>query len=187
MKRLALGLGLTAIAALPLLAQAPPPSNAPADLRSTLQHMHADYVEAFVVSEGFGESRLTPMMRLRWNYDPVGDSGLRIGDVQLIGIARHDPPVVFTSVFQGFEHGQNGPELADRNARRIDAGEAQALLALAGGEQIVSTPEGGGLRVIGPIRARSQCLGCHRDKRAGEMLGALSYRLEPVRLEDGRR
>ncbi len=182
MKRLALGLGLTALAALPLLAQSP--SSAPANLRSTLQRMHADYVEAFVISEGFGESRLTPMMRLRWNYDPVGDSKLRIGDVQLIGIARHDPPVVYSSVFQGFEHGENGPELVDKYARETSAGEAQALLTLTRGEEIVFTPESGGLRVIGPIRARSQCLGCHRDKQEGELLGALSYRLEPVRLEE---
>lgn len=184
MKSLALGLGLTAIAALPLLAQAPP-SPAPANMGSTLQRMHADYVEAFVVSEGFGKSRLTPMMRLRWNYDPVGDSKLRIGDVQLIGVAKHDPPVVYSSVFQGFEHGENGPELVDKYARETNEGEMQALLVLARGEEIVSSPEGGGLRVIGPIRARTQCLGCHRDKHAGELLGALSYRLEPVRLEEG--
>ncbi|KAF1712926.1 hypothetical protein [Pseudoxanthomonas sacheonensis] len=185
MKRLAMGLGLTALVALPLSAQAPSP--APVDLRSALQHMHADYVEAFVVSEGFGESRLTPMMRLRWSYDPVGDSKLRIGDVQLIGIARHDPPVVYSSVFKGFEHGENGPELVDKSARETNAGEAQALLALASGEEIVFTPESGGLRVIGPIRARSQCLDCHRGKQAGELLGALSYRLEPAQLEDERR
>ena len=186
MKKLALWLGLTAVVAPPLLAQAPS-SAMSAGMRSTLQRMHADYVEAFEVSEGFGESRLTPMMRLRWNYDPLGASKLRIGDVQLIGIARHDPPVVYSSIFQGFEHGENGPELGGRHARQTDAGEARALLALAAGEQIVSTPESGGLRVIGPIRARSQCLGCHRDKQAGDLLGALSYRLEPVGLETARK
>jgi mono/diheme cytochrome c family protein len=95
--------------------------------------------------------------------------------------------VVYISVFQGFEHGQNGPELGGRHARQIDAGEARALLALAAGEQIVSTPESGGLRVIGPIRARSQCLGCHRDKQVGDLLGALSYRLEPAWPQNARK
>jgi hypothetical protein len=186
MKKLALGLALTATVALPLLAQAPS-SAMSAEMRSTLQRMHADYVEAFVVSEGFGESRLTPMMRLRWNYDPVGDSQLRIGDVQLIGIARHDPPVVYSSGLQGFGHGENGPELVDRYARETNPGERQALLALARGEQIVSSSESGGLRVIGPIRARSQCLGCHRDKQVGDLLGALSYRLEPAWPQNARK
>ncbi|MGH8026737.1 MAG: hypothetical protein ACREO0_08415 [Pseudoxanthomonas sp.] len=177
---------MAVIATLPLQAQAPPPSPASVDLRSVLQRMHADYVEAFVVSEGFGKSRLTPMMRLRWNRDPIGDSKLRVRDVQLIGIARHDSPVVYISAFQGFEHGEHGPELVDRRPRAINAEETRALLALSEGEKIVSTPEAGGLRVIGPIRARSECLDCHRDKQVGELLGALSYQLEPA-LASGRK
>lgn len=84
MKRLALGLGLAVIAALPLQAQAPPSSLPPPDLRSVLQRIHADYVDAFVVSEGFGKSRLTPMMRLLWRPYPIDHGELRVRDVQLV-------------------------------------------------------------------------------------------------------
>ena len=124
MKRLALALGLAVMAALPLQAQAPPPSPLPPDLRSVLQRIHTDYVDAFVVSEGFGKSRLTPMMRLLWNPYSIDDGELRVRDVQLVGIAKHDPPVVYTSAFQGFEHGENGPELAGLQTRAVNAEEA---------------------------------------------------------------
>ena len=183
MKRLALGLGLAVIAALPLQAQAPPSSLPPPDLRSVLQRIHADYVDAFVVSEGFGKSRLTPMMRLLWRPYPIDHGELRVRDVQLVGIAKHDPPVVYTSVFQGFEHGENGPELAELHTRGVNAEEARALLVLARGEKIVFSTEPGGLRLFGPIHARSECLDCHRNKQAGDLLGAFSYRLEPARLQ----
>ena len=182
MKRLALGLGLAAMAAIPLQAQAPPPSPSLPDLQSVLERIHGDYVEAFVISEGFGKSRLTPMMRLLWNPYPIGDGGLRVREVQLLGIAKHDPPVVYASVFQGFEHGENGPELAGLRTREINADESRVLFALAQGEKVVSSPESGGLRMFGPIRARSECLDCHRTKQAGDLLGAVSYRIEPTRL-----
>ena len=183
MKRLALALGLAVMAALPLQAQAPPTSPALPDLQSVLQRIHSDHVDAFVVSEGFGKSRLTPMMRLRWNPYPIDDGELRVRDVQLLGIAKHAPPVVYTSIFQGFEHGENGPELAGFHTREINADETRALLALARGEKVVSSPEPGGVRLFGPIRARSECLGCHRNKQAGDLLGVFSYRLEPTRLQ----
>jgi hypothetical protein len=34
--------------------------------------------------------------------------------------------------------------------------------------------------VVGPIRAGDECLGCHKNKRAGDMLGAFVYSLQPM-------
>jgi hypothetical protein len=170
---------MAAIMSAPLLAKAPMAPEK-ADLQSLLRGVHEDYVDAFVASEGFGKTRLTPMMRLLGRQDPVGDTGLTVRDVQLIGIAKHDPPVVYESAFQGFQHGEDGPQFFDSRARAVDAEEIHALLALSQGQELVTRPEAGGLRMIGPIRARSECLQCHRGKQVGDLLGAFSYRLEQL-------
>lgn len=62
---------------------------------TSLQAMHADYVRAFVQSDGFGMRRVTPMMLLVQGGSVTLDGQrLRVEDVQLIGTAKHDPPVV---------------------------------------------------------------------------------------------
>ena len=48
---------------------------------------------------------------------------------------------------------------------------------MIGGADIVVDAGPGGERAMGPIRARPDCLACHRDHREGEVLGALSYGL----------
>jgi hypothetical protein len=146
-----------------------------------LLRMHDDFVLAFVQSEGFGKMRITPMMRVMQSYRTSGDPSLWITDVQLIGIARHHPPKVFSSAFQGFQHVEDGaPALPGRTGRPMTAQEAEAVRALESGQRLVVRKEETGLRVTGPIRAADECLGCHKDKRAGDMLGAFVYTLRPL-------
>ena len=57
--------------------------------------MHDDFVLAFIDSKGFGKLRITPMMQVMQRYRTHGERPLWVENLQLIGIAKHDVPVVF--------------------------------------------------------------------------------------------
>ena len=146
-----------------------------------LLRMHDDFVLAFVDSAGFGRTRITPMMRAMQRYRTRGETELWVVDVSLIGIAKHDPPQVFSSAFQGFQHVEAGmPPMPGPKGRPLRPEEQAALRALSAGERLVVRKEDDGLRVTGAIRAADECLGCHKKQRAGDMLGALVYTLRPL-------
>lgn len=146
-----------------------------------LLRMHDDFVLAFVESEGFGMRRITPMMQVMQGYRTRGETPLWVADLQLIGIARHDPPVVFSSAFQGFQHTDEGMAIPSAgDGRPLTEAERADVRALEDGQKLVVQPQGEALRVTGPVRAASECLGCHKDKRAGDLLGAFVYTLRPL-------
>jgi len=165
--------------AMTLAAKSPVPT---ASSWTSVEGMHADYVQAFVESEGFGKARITPMMRLMHGGILVLDGkAMRIGDVQLIGIAKHDPPVVYASGFMAFQHGDTDQRFLPMTAtRRIDAQERVILGSLEKEQVAVTLADTSGPRAFGAIRAGSTCLECHRSKREGDLLGAFVYRLEPT-------
>lgn len=153
-----------------------------------LQAMHADFVKAFVDSEGFGKRRILPMMAQmrRYRFDTVGDSGQCVYEVQLIGIARHDPPVAYASRLMGFQHSDGDSALPMAPpGRGLSSSERQALEVLAEGQALVVQKEAQGKRVIGPIRAQPECLACHKDKQEGDLLGALSYGMGRLEMPQG--
>jgi hypothetical protein len=151
-----------------------------------LLRMHDDFVSAFVESDGFGYARVTPMMRVMHRYRTQGQPSLWVANVELIGIARHDPPVVFASPFQGFLHAPDmpsGSEIAIRprpEGRPLTQAEREAVQALEDGVPLLVHADGDGLRATGPIRARNECLACHKGKREGDLLGAFVYTLRPL-------
>lgn len=152
-----------------------------APAQDELLRMHDEFVLAFVDSEGFGRARVTPVMRVKNNYRTRGETPLWVQDLQLIGIAKHDPPVVFFSVIQGFEHTDEGMAIPSTGeGRPLTEAERADVQALEDGQKLVVQPQGEALRVTGPIRAASECLGCHKDKRAGDLLGAFVYTLRPL-------
>lgn len=145
-----------------------------------LLKMHDRYVLAFVDSRGFGASRLPAMSRLL--HQPVVGTPWFVADLELIGVAKHDPPRAFGGglSMEVFHRPADTMPLERSSGRAITAEERQALHALDAGERLVVVPEGAGLRVTGAIRAGDECLGCHKHERAGDMLGAFVYRLQPV-------
>lgn len=151
-----------------------------------LLRMHDDFVSAFVESDGFGYARVTPMMRLLHGYRTSGEIPLHVADVALVGIAKHDPPVVFASPFQGFLHAPDMPSGSGivvrprPEGRPLTPSEQETLRALEQGVPLRVHADGYGLRATGPIRARSECLACHKGKREGDLLGAFVYTLRPV-------
>ena len=151
-----------------------------------LLRMHDDFVSAFVESDGFGYARVTPMMRVMHRYRVQGQPSLWVANVELIGIARHDPPVVFASPFQGFLHAPDMPSgsgIAVRprpEGRPLTQAEREAVQALEDGVPLRVQADGDGLRATGPIRARGECLACHKGKHEGDLLGAFVYTLRPL-------
>lgn len=154
---------------------------------TSLQDMHADYVKAFVQSDGFGIRRITPMMLLlQGGSITLEGQRLRVEDVQLIGIARHDPPVVYPGGFLKFQHGDAEQEFLTRVATRVVDEREQGILAkLRAGEEVVSQVQAGGIATVGAIRASEACLQCHRNKQVGDLLGAFVYRLAPAQHQAG--
>jgi hypothetical protein len=144
--------------------------------------MHAAYVKAFVQSDGFGIRRVTPMMMLvQGGSLSLEGRRLRVQDVQLIGIAKHDPPVVYPGGLLKFQHGDKDQTFLPVSATRpIDEQERRILASLQQGEEVVSRPHTSGIAAVGAIRATESCLQCHRSRRVGDLLGALVYDLAPA-------
>lgn len=149
---------------------------------TSLQGMHVDYVKAFVQSEGFGFARVTPMMRLVQGGSLMLDSQrLRVEDVQLIGIAKHDPPVVYAGGLLKFQHGDEDQAFLSGDAERpVNEQELRILASLQEGEEVVGQARAGGIAAVGAIRATDACLQCHQSKQVGDLLGAFVYRLVPA-------
>lgn len=151
------------------------------DLMDELWRMHDAYVLAFIDSEGFGQRRLPAMLGLL--HKPVEGTPWFVADLQLIGVAKHDPPRVFGGGFSMdiFHQPNKDVPLTRSRGRAISPEERQALRDLDAGQRLVAHRRGSaGLDVIGAIRAGDECLGCHNNKRAGDLLGAFVYRLEPM-------
>lgn len=149
---------------------------------TSVERMHADYVQAFVESEGFGRARVTPMMMLMHRGILVLDGKpLHVGEVQLVGIAKHDPPVVYANAFMAFQHGDADQRFLPMTAsRHIDGQERLILRGMEQGQEVVTQAGGSETKVLGAIRTTTACLECHRSKREGDLLGAFVYRLEPA-------
>lgn len=142
--------------------------------------MHDEGVLSFINSQGFGKTRLPPMSGIL-HREVEGTRQFIVG-IQLIGIARHNPPRVFSdgmgmSIFHMPDKQDPRPRIA---SRAMTVWERQALRDLDAGQRLVIRREGKHTEVVGPIRAGDECLGCHKNKRAGDMLGALVYSLVPV-------
>lgn len=170
----ACAVGGAAFAAEPVLPESPK--------WTSLTAMHAGYLDAFVHSDGFGMRRISPMMQLMQSGElRLDNQRLRVEDVQMIGIAKHAPPVIHQGGMLKFQHGDKGPELLPEVAQRpLNAQEMEAVRRLQAGERIVSIPASGAASAVGPIRATADCLRCHQNKKEGELLGAFVYTLRPV-------
>ena len=146
-----------------------------------LLRMHDEFVLAFVDSVGFGYTRLPAMSRVI--HKPVEGTGMFVAHLELIGVAKHDPPRVFSNEMSIFHRPDEKTPQPRHAARAMTKEERAALRELDNGKRLVVRPEGKGLRVIGAIRAADECLGCHKRQRAGDMLGAFVYSLQPMAVE----
>jgi hypothetical protein len=99
----------------------------------------------------------------------------QIARLELVSLLKHEVPLAYVS--------KNLPqmdELRDAPIRPLEEFERTALDRLKSDEDVVIDESPDRMRMIGSLRAAKDCLKCHSVQR-GELLGALTYELVPVR------
>jgi len=151
------------------------------------EKMHEYYLAAFNASDSFGDKRLADeKISIDASRRYVGDTYV-LKDLGLIGLAKHKPPkapVVFldkTAADDVIVHRRIDPGSWLHPTRELTMAEQLALDALKQGSELFVEQEGDGQRVVGAVRASDRCLRCHEGSRHGDVLGAFTYRLVPLK------
>jgi hypothetical protein len=175
---------VTASAALLLTASVLAAQNAPiAPPRAqpaweSCEEMHDTYVQRFVSAEGFGLARMrSPVMIDRSGILDLGRTRYTIASLELIGLERREAPVVYVPRMHGMR-----PETLLATLRPPTEFESGALGALRAGRDIAIADGDppGVMRCVGALRTQASCMRCHQEKKAGDLLGAFTYRLKAV-------
>lgn len=156
----------------PLTAAAPP------QIWESREEMHDDYVRRFESAAGFGMSRmLRPPMLDRSGTLETGRSRYSIEAIELVGHLQTDAPTVYVPI------SHDAALRSSFGSRDLTNFEKSALAKLTAGNQLVGTEDdgsGGTLAVVGALRAKETCLKCHGSRKAGDLLGAFTYRLRRI-------
>ncbi len=99
---------------------------------------------------------------------------LRVDHVLLIGILKHEQPVVYLT-----EKLPSMDKIHLEKTRPLDLFEQAGLASLRDGEDLHIASKDAAFRMIGALRATKTCQKCH-DAETGDLLGAFSYTLRPV-------
>ena len=139
--------------------------------------MHDDYVRRFESAAGFGMSRmLRPPMLDRGGTLDTGRSRYAIEALELVGHLQTDAPAAYVPA------AHDASLRLSFDSRALTSFETTALAALRAGNQLVSNDDGSGgaQAVMGALRAKESCLKCHGSRKAGDLLGAFTYRLRRI-------
>jgi hypothetical protein len=101
-----------------------------------------------------------------------------IKTLDLVGLVKYNHPVVYVS-----EKLPDMKKLKGVPTRLLDFFELAAVEELKKGEDLFIASKEGTVRVLGAIRAKSDCLECHSGKER-DLLGAFSYTLRPAQYVD---
>jgi hypothetical protein len=139
--------------------------------------MHNYFRHSFLNASGSGFSRMIapPMVVTDFMWLDLGDRTYKLGTLELVGIAKHETPVVFVDLLHRIS-----PLL--RQTRALTALEHEAIAALRDGDDVIVDETAKRRLIVGALRAEAACLQCHTDYRVGDLLGALSYRLDRAKL-----
>ena len=144
---------------------------------SSVDEMHGYFEATFIATPGMGSGRMSgermqpdPQQLLQLSTEEGGsgrghDTWI-VKQLDLIGVAKHRDPVVFSRTAHG---------VYAQADRRLTDFELQSLSTLRLGSNVVTRVENGQMLLVGAIRARSACLACHQGHREGDVLGALRY------------
>jgi hypothetical protein len=137
--------------------------------------LHNNCCLDFVYPEGFGyfkdRAHVAAFRPHQFRKPPESADCWRVVTLELVGIAMHEQPVVYVSEFL-----PRMDELRKAPRRPLDTFETVASDDLRDGDTLSVRLQGDRLRMLGAIRATSQCVACHGCER-GELLGAFSYAL----------
>lgn len=145
-----------------------------------LVRFHYDSLLNFVYLRGFGYVRDREQVagfrphQFRYLPAPPKSDFWRVRSLDLVSLLKHPEPVAYVS--------PNLPrmdELRHAPTRELNPFERRALEALRRGEELQVAATRTVIRMLGAIRATTQCHRCHQVQH-GELLGAFSYKLGPV-------
>lgn len=150
-------------------------ANNPNWSKFVLGRMHDDGVLDFVNPDGFGfikdRTHVAGFQSHEMTRAPKSSDSWVVAHIELVGLLQHSDPVVYISA--------NLPrmnELRGAPVRPLNEFEADALVQLRGGEDVIAVGTDDRARMMGAIRSTKQCLECHGGER-GNLLGAFSYSL----------
>jgi hypothetical protein len=144
-----------------------PPTPAPR-VDASVDRMHADFLDEFVLMQGFGRLRVTLAASIERSTVKVGGESRVVARRRLIGDWREGGP----RLYEPDDH-LLMKRVAKAKWEPLDAADRAALEKLrAGAERVV-----GDERILGAVRARKSCLECH-EVEPGTLLGAFRYDLE---------
>lgn len=158
--------------------------------------MHSYFLKRFLQAQGMGFTRmaapsLSPddMMQLTISEaatsegeKPAPGQPYQLKSVELVGLAFHDPPVLFK---QELYHRpdvrpmQTFKRLPETYRALTDTEQKMLTTLVAGKEDTVAQTDKDQRLVFGAIRAQQSCLECHTTAKVGDVLGAFSYHLVP--------
>jgi hypothetical protein len=98
----------------------------------------------------------------------------QLSKLELVSLLKSPTPRVYLS-----RNLPNMRELANARTRELNEFEAVSLAKLQSGERLLIESDNTELRMMGSVRAASQCVDCHSVKR-GALLGAFTYTLHRV-------
>jgi hypothetical protein len=140
--------------------------------------MHDMYTRRFANARGFGLARMPqPGMTDRSGVLDTGRIRYALDSIELVGLLKPGTPIAYVPDLH-----TERPSAADFKSRPLTEAEDAAIAAFRQGRDIVSTRDASGaLLCVGALRAKESCVGCHQDKKAGDLLGAFSYRMRENR------
>lgn len=139
------------------------------------EEMHDDYVRRFEASPGFGLSRMyRPPMLDRNGVLNTGRVEYNMASLDLIGAFTLDKPVVYVTTAHG-----SSVKAETFKSRELTPFEKASLAAFKSGRSLAieTSPDSQAMACVGALRAKDTCLECHRNNKAGDLLGAFSYQL----------
>lgn len=95
-----------------------------------------------------------------------------VKSLDLIGLLKHRRPVAYVS--------EKLPAMDKLHAvptRELDDFEYSGLGVLERGEDLYARSDKGVIRLLGAVRAKTDCLSCHTRHKTGDLLGVFSYTL----------
>lgn len=143
---------------------------------SSFQKMHDWYENAFVNSDGFGESRLIRFDDPFRRQIEVNGRLYSVRKLELVSLAKKDLPVAYVN-------DRGNPVKARYKqgvTRSLTEFENRSLDKLRTGRQFVFNGDAEHPQFLGAIRARAICLACHQAK-TGDLLGGFAYELDPIK------
>ena len=156
--------------------------------------MHQTQVGRFTSMSGMGFGRSGPRFFQPGKLELADASGAkwRVDSLQLVSLLENDPPKVYeipdstSHMFVGDKPEENTPAPKTRDLTAFETAALETVRKDAARIGVCGTSTDGRTRFVGAITATQTCLRCHSDKHTGDVLGAFTWVLSPLKVQPGK-